>query len=203
MKKIHQADIEKYIKLEIDNEKLYGSKQDEQKIKDDIERIRFMNRYEIFDIIFPFHILFRTKEPIPINNNEINYNSNYKYYMKKRYEFVNLLNKKTNRHFNDDTIQELILMEKKYFFFNCLFQVMAFSFLWYRPFKKLKILNYYFFSYFFFSSKILSMSCINKDILRIKAKIPQDISLNKRLIDVYDYTLIPDWRCYLYYYEYI
>ena len=92
-------------------------------------------------------------------------------------------------------------IEFKYYTLNLAFYSVSFYLLFKRPIKFTKLLNFYFGAYILFASKYYSIYIVRNELIEIKQKIKMHKNLNINEMDVYDYTLIPDWRTYLYYYN--
>lgn len=113
------------------------------------------------------------------------------------------MNKKYRKYLTEDDIKKLKEAEKKYFQYNVFFWTNSALFLLVRPLKRFKIFNFYLSLIFLIASKNNSIFLLKDDILSIRRKVSQETLLKVRHHDLFDDTLIPDWRCYLYYYKLI
>jgi hypothetical protein len=191
--RVNKDDIMKYLKNNIEEQT-----QNHIKSKIDLEKVKQYNTFILLDKIFPLHILFKTKDTIPYLN--IDFLSTYRYMHYLRINFVNLLNAKFNRKLNNEEIIRLKKAERKYYYYNFGFYFTSLIFLLRRPIKVLKILNIYIALYLIVISKYYSIFMIRNSFIDLRNKLTFDKNLMNE-IDVYDYTLIPDWRTYLYYYK--
>jgi hypothetical protein len=164
----------------------------------DQEELDFLTKLSLFDYIFPLNLLFlRTHEKI--EEIEMDYNPTFLFYIRRRYDFLNLLNKKYENFLTKSDKQTLVKLEEKYFLLNCGFYSLAFLIAKLKPFNR--FVSYYFAFYVFYTSPVWAIHLIKEDFLPIKHKVEKYKSLNKRMIDIYDETMIPDWRTYLYFFK--
>jgi hypothetical protein len=165
----------------------------------DQEELNFLTRLNPIDYLFALNLLFlRTHEKIPEIG--MDYNPTFVYYRRRRYDFLNLLNKKYEKYLTDNDKRKLKKLEEKYFYLNCGFYSIAFLIAYFKLFRS-RIVNYYFALYVFYSAPVWALHFIKDDFLPIKNKVEENKSLNKRVIDILDETMIPDWRTYLYWYR--
>lgn len=198
------GDYDKQMEHYIKNE-LYKYEEKTKQAFTSLEEIKYINTYTYMDYVFPFHMLLKTNEKAKGYN--VNYSSTNRYYLKSRYDFMNLLNKKFDKCLTNNEKTELKQIEEKYFYLNCLFYGLATVFLILRPIKsgekKFKLLNLYIGATFFFSSINFSMYFVKNQVLPIKKRVENNRQLSVKMQDLFDYTNIPDWRTYLYYYGYL
>jgi hypothetical protein len=114
---------------------------------------------------------------------------------------VNLLNKKHQKYLTEQEKYKLSKSEEKYSLYNGLFYFTSLFLLFKRPIKFAKFLNFYLAAYLLFASKYYSIYLIKNEIIPIKQKVSIYKTLKIDEQDVYDYTVIPDWRTYLYFYK--
>lgn len=189
---IDKNDVLQYLKASVEEAK---NKKDK---KLNIEKVKYYNTFTIYDKLFPFHNFFDSKDPIPYMN--VNFLSTFSYMKYLRETFVNLLNSKFSKFLTEEEKQTLKKTEYKYFILNCSFYSVGMIFLLKRPIKFLKFLNFYIGIYLLFVSNSYSIFFLNKEFIELRNRI----LFNKVFMpenDVYDETMIPDWRCYLYYYK--
>ena len=192
--RIDKEDIVSYLKTQVQS-----AKNQEDGPKLNLENIKFHNSYSLFDKVFPFHIFWKTGEKIP--RMDIDFLCTYRYLSHLRYEFVNLLNKKYMPLLNSTEILKIKSAEEKYAFFNFLFYSISAFLILKRPIRIAKFLNFYIAGYLIFASKYYSIYLVSKDLFDIKQRIKMQKPFKMSENDVYDYTLIPDWRTYLYFYK--
>jgi hypothetical protein len=192
--KIDKQNIKSYLKQQVESTK---NQEDGPKLH--LENIKFYNTYSLYDKIFPFHVLLKTGEKIPRMN--IEFLCTYRYLNYLRYEFVNLLNKKYQNYLTEQEKYKLSRLEEKYSLYNAIFYTTSLFLLFKRPIRFFKILNFYFAAYLMFATKYYSMYLIRNELYPIKQKVISQKPLKIDENDVYDYTAIPDWRTYLYFYK--
>lgn len=194
--KIGKDEIKNYLKTEVE---IMKNKETETGPELHMENIKYQNSFSDFDKFFPFHVFLKTGEKVP--RMDIEFLCTYRYLYFLRYEFVNVLNKKYTKYLNAADIQKLKDIEFKYSMLNFTFYFSAVYLLFKRPIKFAKLLNFYLGGYLIFASKYYSIYIVRNDFKEIKNKIKMHKNININDNDVYDYTLIPDWRTYLYFYR--
>lgn len=160
----------------------------------------YLSTFSNYDYLFPLHAIIKTKEVMDTDLNTYYYYS-FRYFLSRRYIFLNLMNKKYENLITNEQKRELNNAEETYFYLNCFFYSLSFVFLKFKPIKAIKLLNYYLFLYFFFNSRQLSFYFIHEKVVKIKNTI--DKPLKVKIIDILDYTRIPDFRTYIYYYNFL
>jgi hypothetical protein len=166
-----------------------------------INEAEFMNTYTILDYIFPIHTFLDTKEAL--RELGTNYPCTFRYLYTKRYEFLHLLNQKYQKYLTDSERELLKSLEYKHFIYTFSSYLGSLIFLFAKPFKKLKIFRYYIAAYLFFPANTYSIFFLRKEFLPLKDKLIFEKPFNIEINDILDYTFIPDWRTYLYYYNYL
>ena len=114
-----------------------------------------------------------------------------------------LLNKKYSKYLNETEQKRLLKLEKYYFNLNCIFWGSSAFMIISKPFQKFKFINFYLAFVLLMSSRYNSMFLIKEDIIEFREKLNNEVEFKKRYYDLFDDTLIPDWRCYMYYYKMI
>jgi hypothetical protein len=192
--KIDKQNIKNYLKQQVES-----SRNQEDGPKLHLENIKFYNTYSIYDKIFPFHVLFKTGEKIP--RMDIEFLCTYRYLSYLRYEFVNLLNKKYQKYLTEQEKYKLIKIEEKYSMYNAILYFTSLILLFKRPIRFFKILNIYLAGYLMFAAKFYSIYLVRHELYPIKQNLISQKPLKIDENDVYDYTIIPDWKTYLYFYK--
>jgi hypothetical protein len=193
---IDQKEIQNYLKSEITQQI------EKNKSEISLKEFKFTNTYDYYDYLFPFHIFMSSGDKI--QDSEFEYNLTYRYLAKLRYEMVHLLNNKYQKFMNNNDREEIKKLENRHFIVSSAFYLSSFSLMYFKPIKRPKILNYYFGAYLFLVGYLNSILVIKNDLINLRNKIRiKSKPFNKNEKYIYDYTVIPDWRTYLYYYKYL
>ncbi len=194
-----KEEIEEYLKSQVQEAKEKAKIVLNTKII--LDQVEFLNTYTFLDYIFPIHTFFDTKDQVPELGT--NYPCTFRYLNMKRIEFLHLLNHKYQKYLSDSDREILKSIEYKHFIYSFSSYIASFIVLFAKPFQKLKLLRFYAFSLLFFPAPWYSIFLISRDFIPLKQKVMIHKPFNIGFNDLFDYTLIPDWRTYLYYYNYL
>ena len=174
---------------------------------DELKIIEEFNKFSFVDYIFPLHTILSTNEKIEeltFSDKSINYYSTYQFYFRKRRQMLHCFNKKFDKYLNDVDRRNIRRIESIYSVNYLCCYILAFYFLFKRPIK-FRALNYYLFFYICFVGKVTGYFLTRNSLEEIKFKINvvNKKPFTMKMDDLFDNTIIPDWRCYLYYYGFL
>ena len=203
---MRKEEIEDYLKSQVQEAKQKSNTENIQSRTSKnpnsiINEAEFTNAYSVLDYIFPIHTFFETKEAIP--DLATNYLCTFRYLFAKRNEFLHLLNQKYQKYLTDDDRETLKSIEYKHFIYTLSSYLGSLIFLFAKSFKFLKIFRFYMASYLFFPANVYSIYFLRNEFLPLRDKVVLHKPFNKEINDILDYTLIPDWRTYMYYFNFL
>lgn len=111
-----------------------------------------------------------------------------------------MLNKKYIKFFNKQDITELQQLELIYST-STLGSMALGTFLMFKRNFNFRLLRIYLGIHLIISSRVIGMYLIKNRMEKIKAKIPKEKTFKMMMCDLFDETLIPDWKTYLYYFK--
>lgn len=164
------------------------------------------------DILFPFHMIFPLYSYTFSSDNEekplsARLFSIKHHYLKSRHDLLRLLNRNHSKFLEENDRKRLVFIEKKYFF-SCLF---TYGLAFYTAYtsriqlNRSSMMRIYLILSLISMSKCLGILYIKKEIDYIKYKFNvKSIQILSEIEKINDYdlldeTLVPDYRCYLYY----
>lgn len=204
MKEIKDKDIENYLFKEVNQAKIVKcTTNNNRQYIPPVEVIKYLNTYDVLDYIFPFHTFIDTKDKISLS--DVNFMSNYKYYATLKYDFCHILRKKNFNKLSQQDKQWVLTIEKKYSMLNFLFYTLSGYLILLRPiqsykFPIVKLLNIYLSAYLFSSANLWSVLILRNEINKVRrTKLKTNFITKNR--DVFDDTVLPDWKAYLYFYN--
>ena len=200
---MNKKEVEEYLKRQVESSKEINisNKINSENKSNLIDEVEYMNTLSHLDYIFPIHIFLDTKDPVIEMNT--NYPCSFRYLNTRRNEFLHLLNHKYQKYLTDEDREILRKIENKHFIYTFTSYLGALTFLLVKPFKNLRILKYYISAYLFFPAYLYSIYFVRNEIIDLKNKVIFHKQFNIEKNDLLDYTLIPDWRTYFYYYNYL
>ena len=112
-----------------------------------------------------------------------------------------LLNKKYSKYLNENEQKRLMQLEGNYFYLNCFFFSSSALMLIFRPFNRYKIINIYLAFVLLMGNRYNSLFLFKDEVIEYREKVNKEVKFKRKYYDLFDETLITDWRCYLYYYK--
>ena len=173
---------------------------------EELAKINEFNHFSWKDYFFPLHTIFSVNEKIH-QTYEKSYLSNRKFYNYKRYIFLNLLNDEFDSLRDSKIRKDLMKLEELYFNCNIFFLTTALGlFILFSRQRRFFTAGYFSIG-IAFNAKNFSMAIINSDLNLIYDKMKNKEGFNQKEFinenDLLDFTMIKNWKCYLYWYEYI
>ena len=104
------------------------------------------------------------------------------------------------QYYNKDDILELEKLESIYSTTSLLCYALSAGLIFKRN-VDFRMLYIYFGAHLFVTSNIIGMYLVKDKYKAIRRKIPENKKFKSKLCDLFDETLIPDWKTYLYYFN--